>query len=87
MENSNKQNEDITDPTTNPGENPTNQTENETKSTESEPMVQSPAPLKSDEDQTKSADSNLITLTVKTPKEKENVILKADATVKDVRKI
>ncbi|RNA39541.1 ubiquilin-1 isoform X1 [Brachionus plicatilis] len=82
MENSENKTEQTTEPTNAMAENTSNQTENEAKAAECEPMVQSPAPATTD-DETK--DSNLINLTVKTPKEKENVSLKPDATIKDLR--
>ncbi|CAF0765197.1 unnamed protein product [Brachionus calyciflorus] len=83
MENSNNQEATQQEPTeasTNP------QNENNQSTTENakfpEPMVQSPAPVTTEETK---AESNLITLTVKTPKEKENVSVKPDATVKDLK--
>lgn len=86
MDSSNNKSEQNNEPTNVNVENPSNQGENAAKSSEPEPMVQSPAQTSSNQE-TKTEESNLINLTIKTPKEKENVALKPDATIKDVRLI
>lgn len=86
MDNSNNNTEQNKEATNENVENLSNQTENEMKPNESEQMVQSPVPT-SPGQETKTDESNLINLTVKTPKEKENVTLRPGATIKDVRRL